>query len=443
MIAESASSRLRGRIARWTARGMWAVVDQALFAGSNLIVNLLLARWLPAREYGVFVAAYVVLILIGVGHGALLIEPMMVFGPSRYADRFDQYLRSVLRLQWVFSAAAMAILTAVAVLLYVWGSDLLGRAFLGLACAAPFILTSWLVRRVCYVRRKPAVAALGGALYLGIAGTGSVLLYNRGVLTPMAAQLLMGLAACAAVALILRLITEPTPVGAAGAASEIWAEHWKFGRWAAASGLLYWAQGGLFYLLLPLWNGLEATAALRALTNFVMPVLQSDSALMTLLAPELARVRGRKDDLSKLLRWAKRLFAIEGLLCWVVVVVFRRQLIAWVYGGKYDGYADLLIVLGVLPLLGSRLNILGAVLRVFERTSDPFYATAVSSVISLALGLTIMATWGIYGAVFATIIGQAAQLVGFAHFLRRPAVDELPAVPARPATLSRVLEVPQ
>jgi uncharacterized membrane protein YhfC len=53
-----------------------------------------------------------------------------------------------------------------------------------------------------------------------------------------------------------------------------------------------------------------------------------------------------------------------------------------------------------------------------------------------------MAMWGIYGAVFATIIGQAAQLVGIAYFLRRPA-NESPAVQARQGRLSRVLEVPQ
>ena len=36
--------------AYWTTRGFWAVVDQALFAVSNLIINVLLARWLSPRR---------------------------------------------------------------------------------------------------------------------------------------------------------------------------------------------------------------------------------------------------------------------------------------------------------------------------------------------------------------------------------------------------------
>ena len=68
----------------WTTRGFWAIVDQALFAVSNLIINVLLARWLSPREYGAFVTAYVVLILVSVAHAGLLIEPMMVLGPSRF-----------------------------------------------------------------------------------------------------------------------------------------------------------------------------------------------------------------------------------------------------------------------------------------------------------------------------------------------------------------------
>ena len=60
----------------WTTRGFWAIADQALFAISNLIVNVLLARWLTPREYGAFVTAYVVLILVSVAHGGLLIEEL-------------------------------------------------------------------------------------------------------------------------------------------------------------------------------------------------------------------------------------------------------------------------------------------------------------------------------------------------------------------------------
>ena len=154
-------------------------------------------------------------------------------------------------------------------------------------------------------------------------------------------------------------------------------EHWNFFRWAGGAGVLYFAQGLVFYLVLPLFGGLEASAALRAMTNFVMPVLQSDSALVGLIAPELARARRRPHDLSRTVRWGARLFALEGVLCWVLVAVFRHDLVRFVYGDRYIAYADLLLVLGALPIVSSRVNMLGAVLRVHTRVRQVFWSSAV------------------------------------------------------------------
>ena len=152
------------QLARWTTRGFWAIADQALFASSNLIINVLLARWLTPREYGAFVTSYVVLLLVGVGHGGLLVEPMIVYGPGRHAQRFADYFSTLLRFQIGFGVVAMAVLFLVGAAEYAWGAPELATTFVGLGFAAPFIFLSWLVRRACYVERKPAVAAVGGAI---------------------------------------------------------------------------------------------------------------------------------------------------------------------------------------------------------------------------------------------------------------------------------------
>ena len=149
MTPPASASRLRCTAARWTARGISAVLDQGLFAIPNLVVNILLARWLSPREYGAFVAAYAVLLLIAIAHSALVIEPMLVFGPTKFADRFVGYLNDVLRLHWMFSAATTVALLGTAVVLSRLASPLLGNAFFGLALAGPFYLLSWLGRRAC------------------------------------------------------------------------------------------------------------------------------------------------------------------------------------------------------------------------------------------------------------------------------------------------------
>jgi len=85
------------QIRSWTTKGSLAIADQGLFAGSNFLLNVLLARWLAPADYGAFALAYSVFWLFGVFHTAILTEPMLVFGPGKYRERFPEYLGILLR----------------------------------------------------------------------------------------------------------------------------------------------------------------------------------------------------------------------------------------------------------------------------------------------------------------------------------------------------------
>jgi O-antigen/teichoic acid export membrane protein len=434
-------------VSYWTTRGFWAIVDQALFALSNLLINVLLARWLSPREYGAFVTAYVVLILVGVAHTSLLVEPMTVVGPSRFTHGFREYFSFILRFQWMFAAAAASTLLLVGGAAYAWGDPLLGSSFVGVACAAPFIFLSWLTRRACYIERKPAVAALGGGVYLLIAGLGAVVLYQRDLLTTVSAQLLMGVAAAAAAGVILRRVGQPWfPPPPAFETRALVREHWTFLRWSGGAGVLSFTQGMAFYLMLPLFAGLEASATLRAMVNLVMPVLQSDAALAGLIAPELARARTRPHDLSRIFRWSTRLFALEGVICWVLLAVFRHDIVRFVYGDRYAAYADFLLLLGALPLVAGRGNLLGALLRVDKRVSLVFWTTAVAAALALLVGFSTMAALGAFGAVIATLGSELVRVGLMTYFVGKPgsgvAADEDTSVAAT-AGSPRVAEAGQ
>ena len=49
MLGINEDPRSRLQVRAWTARGVWAALDQGLFAISNFLVNVMLARTLPAR----------------------------------------------------------------------------------------------------------------------------------------------------------------------------------------------------------------------------------------------------------------------------------------------------------------------------------------------------------------------------------------------------------
>jgi O-antigen/teichoic acid export membrane protein len=116
-------------------KGSLAVLDQCLFAGTNFLVNILLARWLSPEHYGAFVLAFSIFLFLSGFHNALILDPMSVLGPVHYKDRSREYLSSLL---WIHAGLtlglAIFLVSAAAVFLLVtenlpMGSALMGQPF--------------------------------------------------------------------------------------------------------------------------------------------------------------------------------------------------------------------------------------------------------------------------------------------------------------------------
>src|SRR5258708_3519283 len=156
----------------WARKGVLAVVDQALFAGANFLVNILLARAMSPADYGAFALAYAVFLLFGALHAAVFVEPMVVFGSGKYADRPRRYFALLIRGHFLFMAPASLVLVAVGLGLGRVYDASVERAFFGLVVAAAFMLLLWLVRRMCYLHLRPERALAASAGYLGVAVAG-------------------------------------------------------------------------------------------------------------------------------------------------------------------------------------------------------------------------------------------------------------------------------
>src|SRR5580658_3342800 len=82
------------RIRVWAISSSVAILDQGLTSCSSLVLNLLLARWLPAETYGAFAVAFAGFLFVSGFHNVLLLEPMSVIGPARYGGQLSDYFRS-------------------------------------------------------------------------------------------------------------------------------------------------------------------------------------------------------------------------------------------------------------------------------------------------------------------------------------------------------------
>ncbi len=405
--------RARPAWLRWAGRGFWAVVDQALFAGTNFLVGILLARWLEPAAYGAFSVAYSVFLLLGTLHTALWTEPMMVYGSGRFRDTFASYQQVLIGYHWRFG-----VVLAVGFLLAATGFGAAGQremalSFLGLAFAAPTVLYLWLVRRGAYVLLEPRLAAYGGAAYLALYLGFSLLFLWGGALNEATAFLAMALAALLA-AEGIRLLLK---AGADRAVDpgEIRELHWGYGRWALLAGMLSWVPGNLPLVALGGLKGLEAAAVFRAAYNLFMPVLHFQTALNALFFPLIARAVHRQGE-AYARRWIWRIVLVHLVpaSAYILLGLFAGPLTHWLYGGRYPEVASLFLWMLPWPIFAAFSNALEAWFRSLERPQIIARAYAVSAAVTI-LGLAAIGLWEVHGAVGLLLAAKVALVLVLSH----------------------------
>ena len=390
------------------AMGFWAVADQTLFAMSNFVLNVVLGRWLTAEEYGAFATAYAVFLLVGTGHQALILEPMLVFGSGKYKAQRSSYLQVLLSAHWLFAACASGLtITAGTALLFLQPGSL-GPALVALGLCCPLILFQWLTRRMCYVTLEPQVAALAGLVYLLVQLAGAYVFFERGLLNSVSAIALMGASSTiAAVFLMWRLRIRWSLNGGAHLRQEVLVEHWGYGRWSLGASLLGWVPGNIYYLFLPAVIGLAATGALKAMTNLIMPVLHTFLALSVLLIPVLVRLRDTP-GLWLMARRALVLFMAGALIYWLMLGTFSREIVDLVYNGQYGEYSPLLWLVGVVCVTGAGVAAMGSVLRALERPQHVFMAYVISAAVASSAGVGLMLSGGVWGSGLGMVLSSLA-----------------------------------
>lgn len=409
----------------WFSQGSWAILDQGLFAGTNFLSNILLARWLEPSAYGVFAVAYSAFICLATLHTALLTEPMLIFGAGKYAHVVPRYLRLLLYGHWSV-AGAMALLVSLAALVCWWcAASELAAVLAAVAFALPCILLQWLVRRAFYVRAQPYWSAGGGLLYLGLMLLGMQMTVWCQALTPASALAIMGAASLVVGLTLAACLLRPSDTATPALTfADVMTAHWQYGKWASATTAATWVAREVSYPLLPLWVGLEGSAAMRVLMNLVMPILHANAALAIMLIPRCMAVwkHAGTAGLRRCLRQAWLVLGLGAALYWVGLLVGRRPMLQWLYAGRYDAYADLLLLLGALPLGEAALTIVGLELRLRERPELVCWGHGLALAFTLTAGLWLLAQYGVVGAVLGRLLATLVT-TGALLWLRRASVS--------------------
>lgn len=391
------------RVRRWAALGSLAVLDQGLFSGASFLVNILLARWLEPKEYGAFAVALSIFYLLAGFHTAVLTEPMLVFGSGKYREQFRKYLGMLLWGHWGISALIVLGLTGAAGFFLRRGSPL-GEALLGLAMASPFLLLLWLTRRACYANLKPAWAVGGSAMNLVAVLGGLFLLWRAGLLSTLTGLVLLGAAAGTASLALTALHLRPRVWGFSGnpTPAMVVADHWGYGSWNFLGVLAYWASGQILMLLIPIFLGLAASAAVAAVWNFYRPVSLFMQSLGLVLLPMFSRCVSDGMDSHEIRRRATRFALLFGgavATYGLFLTIGAKPLLHLVYAGTYDEHWLLVALFGLSTAASTATGMFTLALKAYGRTEVASGVWGLSAVLLTLSSVPMMKVAGLEGAI--------------------------------------------
>jgi O-antigen/teichoic acid export membrane protein/thymidylate kinase len=404
----------------WVFKGGLAIADQGLISGSNFVLSIFLARYLGADQYGAYALAFSTFVLLSLIHQALVLEPMSVFGPSVYRNSLRHYLGLMMWLQlgmgaiFVIAASSVGVLSS-----FLREPSHLAMAFAGMAFAAPCVLLLWFARRAFYLQLRPGQALIGAFAYSALLWFGIWALGRAKLLSLFATFLVMG--SCALLTSILLLIRLQPAVGVRGTAAwlalkEVSERHWRYGVWALVSGLLFWIPWNIFYPLVARFSGLAEAGTLRALLNLTLPITSAYSAFSMLFLPHTALL-GHEGGWESVKAQAWRiagLYVLGSGSYWLLVCLFRSQLIHFLYADQYSQVVPLVPVLAISSILSGAT--LGPTIAIRAMRSPATVALIYfgASVVALLVGIPACRAWGFRGAILAILLSSMmAFLAGF------------------------------
>jgi O-antigen/teichoic acid export membrane protein len=275
-----------------------AILDQAVYALTNLALQVIVARSISQEEFGAYSVGSAFFFVAALVHASFIIEPMFVFTAERYSDCVGAYHKRLRREGSIlFSVTTVVVGLVLAWVMWIAGSLPVAKTLAAFAIVSPLLLYLWLLRRMAFLLGRIELAVLGGAVYSFSLFCGAALVSKFGVMTANAAVGLSGVAAIVgsviAAGVISWTASETKPP------KDMVYQHFRYGRWSASSEAVSLVISNGPIVVLPIWHGLVAAAQVRILNLIFMPVLQVVVPMAYLLLRRFASTVRQGEEAQK------------------------------------------------------------------------------------------------------------------------------------------------
>jgi O-antigen/teichoic acid export membrane protein len=396
-----------GLLRQLRGRETWALADQSIVSATNFLTNVMLARLMGLREFGVFALAWMSVLFVNSIQNALIIAPMMSIGPKQEEKDRPAYYGAVVFQELVLvSFCFIFVYTALKISgNYARFSDVRQLA-LPLAVAAFAYQMQDFVRRYFFATRQSRRAFADDALSY-LSQLPILFLLNRaGHLT--SANALWVMAGTSIIGLVPGFLwMEPLQFNPAWIGS-VWCRHWKISRWLSASALLQWTSSNLFVIAAPVYYGAAAAGVLKASQNLMGVTHVWFQGLDNVVPVESAR-RLREGGVRSMLAYTRSILVKWGGLTLIFAIAISISPAFWLrlmYGPEMAQYGYILrlyALLYVVVFLGGPLR---AGLQALEFTVPIFWSYLAMTAFSFSFAIP-MAKWlGLSGSLFGLIGSQ-------------------------------------
>ena len=414
----------------WGKKSVLSLIDQGFTSGAGFGVNIFLARLMPAEEYGAFAVAFAAFLFFSGFHNVLLLEPMSVLGPARYADRLTEYFRKQMLIHTVLVGALSAAVLAFGFVLWrlTPASSLVG-AVVGGALALPFMLLLWLVRRMCYVVQRPAIAAMGSAFYLVFVVAGLFSLSRFHLLGSFAAFSLMGVGSLLAAGMLawrLGLFARASAAEIPASWRAALRDNWTYGRWLVGSILLFSVSSQTQMFLVAGSLGLGAAGVLRAMQIPSLAMTQVVTAIGLLVLPTLSYEFGRgatERIRHKAMLVSAGLFIVTLAFAAVLALEARRTE-HLLFGGKYEATVWLMPLLALIPVVNGISTGYSMALRASQKPRFDLISNLFAAPVAVVSAFVFIRYWHLAGAAASMLLSYAVLSVVTIVFFRRHEREE-------------------
>lgn len=166
--------------------------------------------------------------------------------------------------------------------------------------------------------------------------------------------------------------------------------------------------------------GLSAVSQSSQILNFAtMVCLGFSNGGQVLVSQALGS--GKKKEVNSIIGTLFSLISILGIILSVIILILRPWImdVMNIPAESYDMSTDYLVICGAGLIFTAGYNMVSAVLRGMGDSKRPFLFIGIASLVNLVLDILFTGIWGwgVAGAAWATIIGQAVSFVFSLYFL--------------------------